>query len=94
MTEEGVRGLKEYMATYPDPVAAAFGNAPWDDEPTRGGDLRMLAEAQEWFEQNGGKGIPGEAMTRELGLVRFEHRSECWLDPTGMGRSEESVEAR
>ena len=45
MTDEEVAGLQEYMATYPDPVAAAVRNAPWDDEPTTEEDLRLLAEA-------------------------------------------------
>ena len=67
MTDEEVKGLQEYMATYPDPVAAAFRNAPLDDEPTTEEDLRMLAEAQEWLDKNGGKGIPDEEITREFG---------------------------
>ena len=31
ITDEEVRGLKEFMASYPDPVAALFPNAPLDD---------------------------------------------------------------
>ena len=68
MTDEEVRGLKEYMATYPDQVAATFRNAPIDDEPFTEEDQRLLAEAQEWLKQNGGKGIPHEEVMRELGL--------------------------
>ena len=68
MTDEEVAGLQEYMATYPDPVAAAFQNAPLDDEPFTEEDRRLLAEAQEWLDQNGGKGIPHEQVMRELGL--------------------------
>ena len=33
MSDEEVRGLKEFMASFPDPVAALFYNAPFDDEP-------------------------------------------------------------
>ena len=68
MTDEEVQGLKDYMATYPDPVAAAFRNAPLDDEPTTEEDLRSIAEAQEWFDQNGGRGIPHEQVVRDVGL--------------------------
>ena len=69
MTDEEVAGLKEYLATYPDPVGAAFRNAPFDDEPFTEEDRRLLAEAQEWLEQNGGRGIPDEEITREFGPV-------------------------
>ena len=68
MTDEEVKGLHEYMATYPDPLAALFRNAPIDDEPFTEEDRRLLAEAQEWLDQNGGKGIPHEEVMRELGL--------------------------
>ena len=56
MTDEEVRGLKEFMATYPDPVAALFRNAPFDDEPYTEEEQRLVAEADEWFAKNGGKG--------------------------------------
>ena len=68
MTDEEVRGLKEYMATYPDPVAALFRNAPFDDEPYPEEQQRLVAEARDWLKQNGGKGIPHEEVMRELGL--------------------------
>ena len=67
MTDEEVRGLKEYMATYPDPVAAAFRNAPYDDEPYTEEEQRLVAEAREWFAKNGGEGIPYEEIMREFG---------------------------
>ena len=68
MTDEEVRGLQKYLATYPDPVAAAFRNAPIDDEPYTEEEQRLVAEADEWFAQNGGRGIPHEEVVRELGL--------------------------
>ena len=68
MTDEEVRELKEYMAKYPDPVAALFRNAPIDDEPYTEEEQRLVAEADEWLKQNGGKGIPHEEVMRELGL--------------------------
>ena len=67
MTDEEVRGLKEFMATYPDPVAALFRNAPFDDEPYTKEEQRLVAEADEWFANNGGKGIPHEEILREFG---------------------------
>lgn len=67
MTDEEVRGLKEYMATYPDPVAALFRNAPFDDEPYPEEQQRLVAEARDWFAKNGGEGIPHEEIVREFG---------------------------
>jgi hypothetical protein len=68
MTDKEVRGVKEYMATYPDPVAALFRNAPFDDEPYTEEEQRLVAEARDWLKHNGGKGIPHEEVMRELGL--------------------------
>ena len=69
MTAEEVRGLKEYMATYPDPLSALFRNAPIDYEPYTEEEQRLVAEANEWLRKNGGKGIPDEEITREFGMV-------------------------
>ena len=69
MTDEEVKGLKQFLATYPDQFEATHRNAPYDDEPFTEEDRRMLAEAEEWFEQNGGKGIPNEEIIREFGPV-------------------------
>ena len=69
MTDQEVRGLKEYMASYPDPLAALFRNAPIDDEPYTQEEQRLVAEADEWLRKNGGKGIPDEEITREFGMV-------------------------
>ena len=69
MTDQEVRGLKEYMASYPDPLAALFRNAPIDDEPYTQEEQRLVAEADEWLRKNGGKGIPDEEITREFGEI-------------------------
>ena len=68
MTDEETKGLKEFLATYPDQFTATHRNAPFDDEPFTEEDRRLLAEADEWLNQNGGKGIPFEEVMRELGL--------------------------
>lgn len=58
MTERELLGLKEFLAAFPDRVGAMLRNAPLDDEPVTAEDLRAIAESEEWFRQNGGKGIP------------------------------------
>lgn len=68
MTEKGLLGLREFLATLPDRVGAMLRNAPVDDEPVTEEDLRAIAESQEWFRQNGGKGIPHDQVVQELGL--------------------------
>ncbi len=68
MTEKELLGLKEFLATFPDRVGAMLRNAPVDDEPVTEEDLRAIAESQEWFRQNGGKGIPHDQVVQELGL--------------------------
>lgn len=68
MTEKELLGLKEFLATFPDRVGAMLRNAPVDDEPVTEEDLRAIADSQEWFRQNGGKGIPHDQVVQELGL--------------------------
>ncbi len=68
MTVKELLGLKEFLSTYPNRVAAAFRNAPWDDEPVTEEDRIAIAESHEWFKQNGGRGIPHDEVFRELGL--------------------------
>ena len=68
MTEKELLGLKEFLATFPDRVGAMLRNAPVDDEPVTEEDLRAIADSQEWFRQNGGKGIPHDRVVQELGL--------------------------
>ena len=68
MTEMQVECLKKFLATYPSPLAVACRNAPESDEPETEQEARLVAEAEEWLQQNGGRGIPHEEAMRELGL--------------------------
>ena len=68
MTKKELLALKQFLATFPDRVGAMLRNAPVDDEPVTEEDLRAIAESEEWFRQNGGKGIPHDQVVRELGL--------------------------
>ena len=68
MTEKELLGLKEILATYPDKFGAFLRNLPLDDEPLTREDEIALAESEEWFRRNGGKGIPHEEVVREFGL--------------------------
>ena len=68
MTEMELLGLKEILATYPDEFGAFLRSVPWDDEPLTEEDERALAESEEWFRRNGGKGIPHEQVVREFGI--------------------------
>ena len=56
------------MATHPDPVAATFRNAPFDDELYTEEEQRLVADGREWFNENGGKDIPFDEVIRELEL--------------------------
>ncbi len=51
-----------------DPVTLALLNAPIDDEPVTEDDRLAIAEADEWFKQNGNKGIPHDEAMRRLGV--------------------------
>lgn len=68
MTEDEVVGLKKFLETFPDWFGAILRNLPWDDEPWTEEDERAVAESEEWFERNGGRGIPHEEIVREHGL--------------------------
>ncbi len=71
MAEWELRGLKEFLSTYPDKLGVFLRSVPWDDEPFTEEDEKALAESDEWFRQNGGRGIPHEEVIRELGLGRY-----------------------
>ncbi len=60
-----VRTLLETML---DPVAQVLANAPVEDEEISPEEGRAVAEAPEWLNKNGGKGIPHEEAMRRLGL--------------------------
>ena len=68
MSDEEVVGLHKFLATYPDRLSAVFRRAPVDPEPLSDEAIRKIREAEEWFERNGGKGIPHEEVMREFGL--------------------------
>ncbi len=68
MTDDEIRGLSGFLATFPDRLGAVLRNAPWDDEPWTDEDERAWTEAEEWLEQNGGRGIPHEEIVRRHGL--------------------------
>lgn len=68
MPEEQIVGLKRLLASYPTPLDAACRNAPESDEPETEEDARLVAEADEWLRQNGGRGIPHEEIVREFSL--------------------------
>jgi hypothetical protein len=68
-----VAGLLEAML---DPVSHAIANAPADDEPVTGEDLRRLREGQAWLAQRGGKGIPMEDVLAECGLTPEDFLSQ------------------
>ena len=69
MTDEEVLGLKDFLATYPDWLGAILRNAPLDDEPLTEEEERSIIESEEWFERNGGRGIPHEEILRRHGLT-------------------------
>ena len=68
LSAEELVGVNEFLATYPDLGTAMFRRAPIDDEPVTEAEWQAIREAEEWFEQNGGKGIPHEEVMREHGL--------------------------
>ena len=55
MTEMQVKCLKKFLAIYPSPLAVACRNAPESDEPETEQEARLVAEAEEWLQQNGGR---------------------------------------
>jgi hypothetical protein len=66
--ETQVSALVGLLETIVDPVAAALGNAPIDDEPETEEEKQEVGETRDWLTRRGGKAIPhGEAM-RRLGL--------------------------
>ena len=68
LPDEEVSGVKEFLASYPTPLDATLRNAPEAEEPLTEEEERLVAEAEEWLRQNGGRGIPHEEVMRELGL--------------------------
>ena len=69
MTDRQVTNLKEFLATFPSPLAVTCRNAPESEEPLTEEEARLVAEAEEWIRQNGGRGIPNEEIDREFGAL-------------------------
>ena len=68
MPETQLTGLVQFLETIVDPVAAALRNAPLDEEPETEEEKAAVAEARQWLQNNGGKGIPHAEAMRRLGL--------------------------
>lgn len=68
LPEAQLSGLVRFLETIVDPVVAALANAPLEDEEISEEEERAVAEARQWLEPNGGKGIPHEEAMRRLGL--------------------------
>jgi len=68
MPETQLSGLVHFLETIVDPVATALRNAPLDDELETDDEKAAVAEAKNWLQSNGGKGIPHAEAMRRLGL--------------------------
>ena len=68
LPETQLSALVGLLETIVDPVAAALRDAPLDDEPESEEEKQAVAEAREWLQRNGGRGIPHEQAMRSLGL--------------------------
>ena len=68
LPETQLAALVGLLETIVDPVAAALGNAPIDDEPESEEEKQATAEARDWLARRGSKGIPHEEAMRGLGL--------------------------
>ena len=64
MTDEEVAGLHKFLGTYPDRLSAHCRRVPVDYEPLSDEAIRKIEEAEEWFKQNPGKGIPHAEIER------------------------------
>jgi hypothetical protein len=68
LPESQISGLVRFLETIIDPVAVALGDAPIDDEPETDSEKAAVAEAKNWLQSNGGKGISHTEAMRRLGL--------------------------
>lgn len=53
-----------------DPLEIALANAPIDDEPLTGEEIKALDESREWLKHN--EAIPHEQVLAELGITQKE----------------------
>lgn len=68
LPETQLSGLVQFLETIVDPITTALRNAPLDDEPETEEERTAAAEARDWLNKNGGKGIPHAEAMRRLGL--------------------------
>ena len=68
LPETHLQALVGLLETIVDPAATALRNAPIDDEPESEDEKRAVAEARQWLQRNGGKGVAHEEAMRRLGL--------------------------
>jgi len=68
LPESQLSALVGLLETIVDPTAAALRDAPFDDESETEEERQAVAEARDWLERHGGKGIPHEEAMRRLGL--------------------------
>jgi hypothetical protein len=68
LPEPQLSALVGLLETIIDPVTAALRNAPVDDEPFTEEEESSAAQAREWLQKNGDKGIPHAEAMRRLGL--------------------------
>lgn len=68
LPEVQLSSLVQFLEAFVDPVTNALRNAPIDDEPETEDERHAVAEAREWLQKNGGKGVPRSEAMRRLGL--------------------------
>ncbi|MGH9608600.1 MAG: hypothetical protein ACRD34_02905 [Bryobacteraceae bacterium] len=65
---EDLAALEGALSIRVNLVFGSLKNAPVDDEPVTEEEEQAVRRSEEWFEKNGGKGIPMEELLAEFGL--------------------------
>ena len=91
MPDWELEGLQKFLTSYPDELSVFLRNCPCSEEPVSDEDRRDIAEAREWFRQNGDRGIPHEEIKREF---RLERADEHQVEHEGESRPARVAEAR
>jgi hypothetical protein len=68
LPESQIAGLVQFLESVLDPAGAALRSAPIDDEPETPGEQAAVAEAADWLQKRGGRGIPHAEAMRLAGL--------------------------
>ncbi|MCB9386024.1 MAG: hypothetical protein H6509_15545 [Bryobacterales bacterium] len=68
LPEERIPALLNHLRSIVDPAAEALHAAPIDDEDETDGEAEAVAEARDWLDDRGGRGIPHSDAMRRLGL--------------------------